>query len=168
MKTTLLIIILSFFLSVNAYGVLEASPAIVKKYFQYDSEKKSIGDYTLNFNKTNTIVFQASERSNSSDYFITLTINIKEPLYDLLDIRFYNDNYMFVTYSFEPDNEDYIFLHTSDFDYQNPNALNKIIEILKQGNITMEYTLPDRTYKHKIDDETAKIFAEILLYSSQN
>lgn len=168
MKTTLLIIILSFFLSVNAYGVLEASPAIVKKYFQYDSENISIGDYVYNAGKKNTIVFRATERDNSTDYFIDLTINVEEPLYDLIDIRFYNDNYMFVTYNFEPNNEDYIFLHTSDFDYSNPNALNKIIEILKQGNITMEYTLPDRTYKHKIDDETAKIFAEILLYSSQN
>ncbi|MEI0561906.1 hypothetical protein R4L22_10005 [Brachyspira pilosicoli] len=168
MKTTLLIIILSFFLSVNVYGVLRASPAIVKKYFQYDSEKKTVRDYTYNVGKKNTIVFEAMERDNSPDYFITFRINIEEPLYDLIDIRFYNDNYMFVTYNFKPDNEDYIFLHTSNFDYSNPNALNKIIEILKQGNIIMEYTLPDRTYKHKIDDETAKLFAEILLYSSQN
>lgn len=168
MKTTLLIIILSFFLSINSYGALKASSSIVKKYFQYDTKNISIGDYIYNLGKKNTIVFEAMERDNSIDYFVDCTIHIEEPLYDLLDIRFYNDNYMFVTYNFRPNNEDYIFLLISDFDYQNPNAINKIIEILKQGNITMEYTLPDKTYKYKIDDETAKLFAEILLYSSQN
>lgn len=32
----------------------------------------------------------------------------------------------------------------------------------------MQYTTIDKTYEYKIDDETSKILAEILLYSSQN
>ena len=95
-----------------------------------------------------------------------MRIYTEKSLHDLLDIRFYNDNYMFVTYNFNI-YKDYISLHTSNYDYNN-NVLNKIIDTLKEGNITMEYTTINGSYQYKIDDETSKILAEIFLYSSQN
>lgn len=170
MKKILLTFTLLFSFSITLYPVLETSSSFINKYFtEYDND---LDFYYYNLNKYNTLEFRAMDKRGSTDYWIDIQINIEKPLYDLLDIRFYNNNYMFIVYDVSEQNirneTFYISLVGFGTHSFNNNALNKVIQTLKEGNITMEYTTLNGSYKYDIDDKTANILAEILLYSSQN
>ncbi|MEI0559136.1 hypothetical protein [Brachyspira intermedia] len=169
MKKILLTLILVFSFSFSAYG-LEANYDILDKYFY--KEKLSNTDfihYSYNYNKYNTLSFSTLGEENENDYSISLTINLENRLDNLLDIRFFNDDYIFIIYDFSIEkNKERNFILLLFEEYDLKNALNKVIETLKKGNITIQYTTTDKVYKYKIDNETSKIFAEILLYSSKN
>ena len=169
MKKILLTLTLLFAFSFSGYG-LEANYDILDKYFY--KEKLSNTDfihYSYNYNKYNTLSFSTLGEENENDYSISLTINLENRLDNLLDIRFFNDDYIFIIYDFSIEkNKERNFILLLFEEYDLKNALNKVIETLKKGNITIQYTTADKVYKYKIDNETSKIFAEILLYSSKN
>ena len=94
MKKLLFIFVLLFSLYFNCFAVLSASSSFVDRYFtEYDNN-----NYYYNLDKYNTLEFEAMDKTMSTDYWVNIVINIEKPLYDLLDIRFFNDKYVFTIY----------------------------------------------------------------------